>query len=100
MPILSGHAGDLLKRASRYLDRCAPAVSGSGGHTITFAVVRAVWAWTLKGLPESTAWALLVDYNARCEPPWSDRELAHKWAEAQTKAKLYPELQDRRRGSR
>jgi hypothetical protein len=52
------------------------ALSGSGGHTATFNVVRVL----LHGFGFSTeaARSILEEYNSRCEPPWSQAELEHK----------------------
>ena len=33
-------------------------------------------------LSDTEAWSILVEYNARCLPPWSERELRHKLSEA------------------
>lgn len=68
------------ERARRYVARMPAAISGQGGH-------RALWAAAVvvvRGmmLPPDRAMAVLRDYSARCEPPWSDRELAHKIRDA------------------
>lgn len=56
------------RRAERWLSSLPPAVSGQGRGF---------------GLPESEALDLLrADYNPRCVPPWSERELAHKVQQA------------------
>ena len=52
------------------------AVSGSGGHDATFAVACALIHGF--GLGESEAMSLMHEYNHRCSPPWSERELAYK----------------------
>jgi hypothetical protein len=63
-------------RIQRYLDRCPPAISGQHGHSQTFKVACAlVWGFAL---PRDTSLRYLETYNARCEPPWSQAELAHK----------------------
>ena len=33
-------------------------------------------------LSDEQAWPILCEYNARCQPPWSERELKHKLADA------------------
>ena len=58
----------------------APAISGSGGHNATFAVAVALRHGF--DLGEEEAWPILLDYNQRCQPPWSERELRHKLASA------------------
>ena len=75
------------RRASAYLARMPEAISGSGGH-------QALWAATLAvvrgfGLGESDALALLErEYNPRCSPPWSRRELEHKVRDASRGARV------------
>ena len=73
-------AQNLADRARKYVAQMPPAVSGQGGHAATFAV-----AMTLIhgfALPEPRTWPILLEYNARCLPPWSERELRHKLASA------------------
>ena len=72
----SASRGDVFERARRYVERMPPAVSGSGGHAATFAVAQVL----TRGfdLDDGDARAILDEYNARCEPPWNDRELEHK----------------------
>lgn len=78
---------DAEKRASAYLAQMPPAISGSGGHA-------ALWRATLAmvqgfGLSSSAAFSLLkYEYNPRCQPPWSDRELHHKISDAESKAQV------------
>lgn len=72
---------DVLERARKYVSRMDAAVSGSGGHTATFKVAVALihgfaLAW-------AEAWALLIEYNERCQPKWSLKELEHKLKQAQ-----------------
>ena len=66
-----------MDRARLYLEKIPGAVSGQGGHNQTFAAARAlVHGFALN---ESDALDLLTrDYNPRCFPPWSERELIHK----------------------
>jgi hypothetical protein len=52
------------------------AVAGSGGHDALFAVACALVHGFSLG--EGDAMAILSEYNLRCTPPWSDRELAYK----------------------
>lgn len=70
-----------LVRASAYLTRMDPAIAGSGGHAATWRAVLAMVRGF--GLSPDDALALLVaDYNPRCKPPWSLRELRHKVQDA------------------
>jgi hypothetical protein len=64
------------ERARRYVAQIPGAVSGAGGHNQTFAVACSlVHGFALN---ESEALDLLREYNLRCSPPWSERELLHK----------------------
>jgi hypothetical protein len=66
----------IAERASRYVSRMDAAVSGSGGHDALFAVACALVHGFALG--EGEAMALLSEYNLRCAPPWSDRDLSYK----------------------
>jgi hypothetical protein len=66
----------IYERASRYIARMDAAVSGGGGHDATFAVACALVHGFSLG--ESEAMSLMQEYNSRCAPPWSERELAYK----------------------
>ena len=72
---------ELIERASRYLSKMDGSVSGAGGHNACYAAAVAM----VKGfdLPESVALDLLrADFNPRCSPAWSERELMHKVRQA------------------
>jgi len=74
----------VMARASAYLDRIPPAVSGSGGHSQAYAAATAM----VHGfdLDRASAMHLLLDrYNPRCVPPWSEKELQHKVEDAASK---------------
>jgi hypothetical protein len=66
----------LVERARAYVAKMPPGISGQGGHLATFSTALAL----VKGfsLDTGTALDLLREYNARCEPPWSEKELLHK----------------------
>jgi hypothetical protein len=65
-----------LERARRYLAALPPAIAGQHGDLHTFQVCcRLVRGFAL---PDADALSLLADWNARCEPPWSERELMDK----------------------
>jgi hypothetical protein len=64
------------ERIRSYLSKCKPAVSGDHGHDALFkACLALVWGF---GLGKRDAWPYIVEYNSRCEPPWSDWELDRK----------------------
>jgi hypothetical protein len=67
---------EVIERARRYVAKCPAGVSGQGGHDATFhAAAVLVWGFALG---ETEALMLLNEYNGRCVPPWSERELQHK----------------------
>ena len=66
----------IVERARRLIATCPGAISGQGGHSATFRVACAlVWGY---GLTPEEAMPLMVEYNATCQPPWSQGELWHK----------------------
>jgi hypothetical protein len=72
--------GDVYDRARAYLAAMPEAVSGSGGHTATWNAARKLADF---GLSESEILSMLEhEFNPRCVPPWSRRELEHKASDA------------------
>jgi hypothetical protein len=65
-----------LERARAYVAKMPPAISGQGGHDATFAVAKALIHNF--ALTDREAWPILLEYNERCSPPWSEQELRHK----------------------
>jgi putative DNA primase/helicase len=77
-------APSVIDRARAYLTQCPPVVAHQGGHALTFRVSRViVWEFGL-GVEEGLR-LLLSDYNPRCEPPWTEKELRHKVEDADSK---------------
>jgi len=71
---------DRVTRARRYLARVPPAIAGQHGDVHTYRVCcRIVRGFALDD-PE--AFEVLAEWNARCVPPWSQRELLAKIAHA------------------
>lgn len=67
----------VLDRASKYLAAIPGAIAGQHGHDQCFAAACALVVGF--ELDEAAALDLLArEYNPRCDPPWSDRELLHK----------------------
>jgi hypothetical protein len=64
------------ERARRWIGKMPAAVSGQGGHPATFRVACVL----MQGfaMTKEQALPLLQEYNLRCQPPWSERELLHK----------------------
>ncbi len=76
----SGDRDLLLRRARAYVARMPAAISGQGGHMATLDVALAL----VRGfaLVDSDVYRILAEYNQRCEPPWNEKELRHKLADA------------------
>lgn len=70
--------------ARNYVNKMPPAVSGRGGHNATYA---AACKCVEFGLEESEAWEVMREFNARCSPQWTEKELGHKIADAYRRAK-------------
>jgi hypothetical protein len=89
-----------LDRASKYLATMPGAISGSGGHTATFrAACVLVRGFVLE--PDEALRLLVTEYNPRCAPAWSQRELQHKVRQAYQRARLpFGWLADRPRNGR
>jgi len=66
----------VLERARKYLVKCPPAISGKGGSIPAFHVACLLVLGF--GLSRETAMVLYREWNQTCEPPWSEKELAHK----------------------
>lgn len=64
------------ERVRRYIATMPASLSGSGGHTALFNVVRILLHGF--GLSREGARAFLAEFNQRCEPPWSESEIEHK----------------------
>jgi hypothetical protein len=81
-------AGDnAYKRASAYLAKIPGAVSGERGHDKTWDAAIAI----VRGfrLTEAEAEALLLfEYNPRCSPQWSEKEIAHKVRDAMANGRV------------
>lgn len=75
----TGDAADAVRRATAYIAKLPPSVSGAGGHD---RLLHAACVLVRFGLNDADARALLDDYNARAVPPWADAELARKLREA------------------
>lgn len=66
----------ITERAARYLAEIPPAISGQGGHNQTF---RAACVLVIGfNLSVDDAMPLLAEWNTRCQPPWTEKELLHK----------------------
>ena len=66
----------VLERARKYLIKCPPAISGQNGSGAAFHVACILVMGF--GLSRETAMVLFREWSQTCQPPWSERELAHK----------------------
>jgi putative DNA primase/helicase len=74
----------LVKRVRSYLAAVPPAVSGERGHNRTFyAACQAIHGF---GLTIQEALPLLREWNQKCRPQWTEKELLHKLEDAFKKA--------------
>ena len=89
---------NVIERARRWLAVRDPAIEGSGGDRHTFATTVAI----VRGfdLDPNDAYALLAEWNLRCKPPWTERDLRRKVREADERSKAERGfLRDARRAS-
>lgn len=68
------------ERARKYVDRIPGAISGQDGHGQTFWVAQVLTRDF--GLSLDEAWPIMLDYNQRCQPEWTEKELRHKLEDA------------------
>lgn len=71
-----------IRRATAYVRTMPEAVSGQGGHEATWRAAVAVVRGFL--VPPDAAMHILHEYNSRCQPPWTESDLAHKIESAST----------------
>ncbi len=65
------------KRASAYLRKMPESIAGQDGHKCLWnAALALVKGFNLS--PDVALDVLLQEFNPRCDPPWSERELSHK----------------------
>lgn len=69
-----------VERAAKYLAKVPPSISGQHGHDQLFHAAGVLMHGF--ALSISDAMPLLQTWNATCQPPWSDRDLARKLEEA------------------
>lgn len=73
--------GALIERTRNYLAKLPPAISGSNGHNACFRAACVV-AERLGHLSIEQMIHVMQEWNSRCEPEWSRKELEHKLADA------------------
>jgi putative DNA primase/helicase len=69
-------SSSIIARARAYIAKMPPAIQGQGGDAATFNVaIKLVHGF---GLTEEEAKPLMLEYNARCIPPWDEKDLLNK----------------------
>src|SRR5262249_42605851 len=66
----------ILDRARRYIGSVPPAIAGQHGDVHTFRICCRLTRGF--ALDDEQALHVLADWNARCQPPWSEAELLDK----------------------
>lgn len=74
------------ERCIAYVAKRPAAVSGQRGHDATWDVSQDIFRGFALAWEEG--WPILVAYNDRCQPPWSEKELRHKAEDAIANSKL------------
>lgn len=74
-------SGGVLEMARDYLSDCPAAIEGHGGDSLTFRLCCRLLEMRLS--PEQV-YDVLLDWNARCEPPWPEWDL---WQKVQNAAR-------------
>ncbi|MEQ1906751.1 MAG: phage/plasmid primase, P4 family, partial [Pirellulaceae bacterium] len=89
-PLIKEKARDsVLDRASKYIAKMDRSVEGSkGSNPMFYAACQLVRGFDLS---DDEAFNLLLnEFNPRCEPPWSEKEIRHKIKDARIRAKGQP----------
>jgi len=75
---------DQIKRCRAYLGKMSGAISGQRGHDRTLEAAATCFRF---GLSKDQAWPLILEFNSRCSPPWTEKELGHKLEDAERKVR-------------
>jgi putative DNA primase/helicase len=84
-PLATHH---LLQRVRAYLQKCPPAIEGKNGSRRLMKTLRLV----IDGfdLDDALARQIAEEYSAKCEPPWSPKEIDHALANIKAKPSKKP----------
>jgi predicted P-loop ATPase len=77
-PPVTASSDQRVRRARGYIAKVPGAVAGSSGHTATFNAVASVMVGF--DLSEAEARPIIDEWNQTCSPPWSEKDLDHKFA--------------------
>jgi hypothetical protein len=86
----SSHAA--IDRCRRYVEKMPPAIEGEKGSDKMLAVCCEIARF---GLDDSAARVVADEFNQRCQPQWSEREIVHKLADARRKVEAQGEFGSR-----
>ena len=86
VPVYDRSVEDLVRQTRAYLATIPGAASGRGGHGATFRAACKVAVRLRRVMTWEQALPVLAEWNATCEPPWGEADLAHKLKEAWEKA--------------
>lgn len=67
----------LIERAQKYVAAMPAGISGQGRHAATVEVANVLLNGF--GLDEADAWAILCEFNERCQPPSPERKLEYRF---------------------
>jgi hypothetical protein len=79
-PILEDDVLRRISRARLWLAKHDPAISGQAGHRTMFSACCAMVQKFRLSIEQ--AWPLILEYNSRCVPPFSEKEIRHKISDA------------------
>jgi KaiC/GvpD/RAD55 family RecA-like ATPase len=74
---------DPVDAAKRYVAKVDGAVSGAGGHNKTYRVASLLVEGF--GLNQKDAFNVILDWNKKCKPEWTEKDLLHKIESAHAK---------------
>lgn len=77
---------DAYERALKLVDQTPGAISGAGGHRATFIMAQRLVRNL--ALSESLALSVMEVWNAKCQPPWSQRDLKRKIRQALSRGRF------------
>lgn len=84
----------LENRARAYLEKMPASISGAGGHDALWAAARKLICDF--GLDEQATFRILTsEFNPRCQPPWTEKEIKHKVESASNQARVKNPIVDR-----
>jgi P4 family phage/plasmid primase-like protien len=77
-----------VQRCRTFVAEIPGAISGDRGHDKTLRIARVIA--NDFAIDRANGYPILQEYNARCRPPWSPRELERKWAAGSQTSSRYP----------